>query len=137
MSIPIYKDCNICISHSIITFTESRKMFVHQGPQQRNQTKVMLWPDDGTCKRQSYHFTINVVYMAYDNTTLIAYMLWRNILPPSSEIGCSLSVACPYSETVPSGSESEDGCLLGCSTVKSGRSLPTFQRTLLSTSSGR
>jgi hypothetical protein len=30
-----------------------------------------------------------------------------------------------------------DGCLLGCSPVYSGRSLPTFQRTLLPPSSGR
>jgi hypothetical protein len=31
----------------------------------------------------------------------------------------------------------EDCCLLGCSTVYSGRSLPTFQRSLLPPSSGR
>jgi hypothetical protein len=33
--------------------------------------------------------------------------------------------------------EYEDGCLLGCSAVLSGRSLPTFQRSLLPPSSGR
>jgi hypothetical protein len=31
----------------------------------------------------------------------------------------------------------EDGCLLGCSAVKSGRSISTFQRSLLPLSSGR
>jgi hypothetical protein len=31
----------------------------------------------------------------------------------------------------------EDGCLLGCCAVYSGRSLPTFQRCLLPPSSGR
>jgi hypothetical protein len=35
------------------------------------------------------------------------------------------------------GGEYEEGCLLGCSTVKSGRSLPTFQRSLLPPSSGQ
>jgi hypothetical protein len=35
------------------------------------------------------------------------------------------------------GGEYEDGCLLGCSTVLSGRSLPAFQRTLLPPSSRR
>jgi hypothetical protein len=35
------------------------------------------------------------------------------------------------------GGEYEDGCLLGCSTVQSGRSLPTFQSSLLPPSSGR
>jgi hypothetical protein len=33
--------------------------------------------------------------------------------------------------------EYEDSCLLGCCTVKSGRNLPTFQRCLLPSSSGR
>jgi hypothetical protein len=35
------------------------------------------------------------------------------------------------------GAEYEDGCLLGCCTVLFSRSLPTFQRCLLPTSSGR
>jgi hypothetical protein len=35
------------------------------------------------------------------------------------------------------GSEYEDDCLLGCCAVKSGRSLPTFQRCLVPLSSGR
>jgi hypothetical protein len=35
------------------------------------------------------------------------------------------------------GSEYEDGCLLGCNTMQSGRSLPAFQRSLLPPSSGR
>jgi hypothetical protein len=34
------------------------------------------------------------------------------------------------------GGEYEDGCLLGCSAVQSGRSLPTIQRFLLPPSSG-
>jgi hypothetical protein len=34
------------------------------------------------------------------------------------------------------GGEYEDGCLLGCCAVKSGRSSPTFQRCLLCPSSG-
>jgi hypothetical protein len=34
-------------------------------------------------------------------------------------------------------SEQEDGCILGCCAVQSGRSLPTFQRYLLPPSSGR
>jgi hypothetical protein len=34
------------------------------------------------------------------------------------------------------GGEYEDGCLLGCSAVQSGRSLPTFQRSLLPPSPG-
>jgi hypothetical protein len=33
--------------------------------------------------------------------------------------------------------EEEDGCLLGCSAVYSGRSLPMFQRSLLPPSSAR
>jgi hypothetical protein len=35
------------------------------------------------------------------------------------------------------GGEYEDGCLMGCCAVKSGRSLPTFQRCLMPPSSGR
>jgi hypothetical protein len=35
------------------------------------------------------------------------------------------------------GGEYEDGCLLGCCAVQSGRSLPTFQRCMLTQSSGR
>jgi hypothetical protein len=34
------------------------------------------------------------------------------------------------------GSEYEDGCLLGCSTMQTGMGLPTFQRSVLPPSSG-
>jgi hypothetical protein len=40
-------------------------------------------------------------------------------------------------QTMVVGFEYEDGCLLGCSAVLSGRSLPTFRRSLLPPSSGR
>jgi hypothetical protein len=55
---------------------------------------------------------------------ILVHMIFHNLIPVCRIWGSHAG-------------EYEDGCVLGCSAVKSGRSLPTFQRSLLPPSSGR